>query len=47
MLKQKSQDIRLTYKNGNKTFGINETGNILMNAIFRHVHLTTIGVERQ
>jgi len=46
-LKQKSQDIRLTYKNGNRTFGINKTGNVLMNAKLRYVRLTTIGVEKQ
>jgi hypothetical protein len=29
------------------TFGINKTGNIRMNAILRHVRLTTVGVEKQ
>ena len=47
MLKQKSQDISLTNKNGNKTFGVNQTGNVHMNAILRHVLLTTICVEKQ
>ena len=47
MLKQKSQDISLTYKNGNKAFGVNQTGNVRMNAILRHVRLTTIFVKKQ
>jgi hypothetical protein len=47
MLQQKSQDISLNYKHGNTTFGINQTGNVLMNALLSHDRLTTVGVEKQ
>ena len=47
MLKQKSQNIRVVYKKRNKTFGVNQTGNVHMNAILRHVRLTNICVEKQ
>ena len=47
ILKQKSQDVRFTYKNGNRTFGINQTDNVHISAILKHVRLNIVGVEKQ
>jgi len=47
VLLQKSPDISDTYKNWNTTFGINQTGNVPMNAIVGHVRVTADGVVKQ
>jgi protein-arginine kinase len=47
ILKQISKNINHINRNGNKIFEINQTDNARMNAILRHVLLTTVGIEKQ